>query len=108
MVSAAPVRTPEQRAEALARALESRQEKARLRRALRERAISPVTVILGAAENPLWGSFRVSWLLESVPGIGPARAERLMDRLGIARSRRIQGLGERQRAAVIEQFGGVS
>lgn len=107
-MSPAPARTPEQRADALARALASRQERARVRQALRDRTISPLDVIRGAEENPLWASFRVVWLLESVPGIGPARAERIMEHLAIARSRRIQGLGERQRAALIDQFGGAS
>ena len=50
-------------------------------------------------------SVRVSWLLESVPGIGCVRAERLMSDLRIAPSRRVQGLGERQRAALIAALG---
>ncbi len=46
----------------------------------------------------------MSWLLECVPGIGAVRAERIMTALQIAPSRRVQGLGERQRAALLEEL----
>lgn len=49
----------------------------------------------------MWSTMRVLWLLEAVPGIGPVRAGRIMESVGIAHSRRIQGLGERQRTALI-------
>ena len=47
------------------------------------------------------GGLRVAWLLESLPGIGAVRAERMMSALQIAPTRRIQGLGHRQRVARI-------
>lgn len=100
-----PSRTDAERAEALAKALQTRQERARLRVALRERQITATDVVLGAEANPLWSTLRVSWLLESVPGIGPVRAEQIMTSLAIASSRRIQGLGARQRAALLEELG---
>ncbi len=104
-MSAIPVRTPEQRAEALAKALATRQAKARLRQDIKERRITGVEVIEGATDNPLWATLRVSWLLEALPGVGPIRAERLMEDLGIASSRRIRGLGDRQRTALLTQLG---
>lgn len=104
----APSRTPEQRAEALARALASRQERARLRMALHGREISPIDVIEGSTTNPLWAALRVTWLLESVPGIGPVRAARIMETVGVASTRRLQGLGMRQRAALIDVLEGSS
>jgi len=97
----APARTDEQRSEALVKALATRQERARVRAALRDRSLNPVDVLRGAADEPVWATMRVSWLLEAVPGIGPVRADRIMESVGIARSRRIQGLGERQRTALI-------
>jgi hypothetical protein len=104
-VAAIPSRTDSERAEALAKALQTRQERARLRAALRDREIAPADVVLGAEGNPLWASLRVSWLLESVPGVGPVRAQQMMTSLAIASSRRIQGLGARQRAALLEELG---
>ena len=99
-----PARSPEQRADALAAALASRQERARVRCALKARELSVADILDGSAENPLWGSLRVSWLLECVPGIGPTRAERIMASAQIAPSRRVQGLGPRQRAALVEEL----
>jgi hypothetical protein len=100
-----PVRSAEQRSDALAAALASRQERARLRTALKARTLTPSDVIRGAAGNPVWASIRVAWLLEAVPGIGVVRAERMMADVGIAPSRRVQGLGERQREALIAALG---
>jgi len=105
-MSGAPQRTDEQREQALARAREARRERADLRAALRDRSLHPVEVILGSDTRPLWAGLRVTWLLECVPGIGPIRAGRIMDELAIAPSRRVRGLGERQRAALIAQLGG--
>ena len=100
-----PARSAEQRSDALAAALASRQERARLRSALKARTLTPLDVIRGSAGNPGWASLKVSWLLEAVPGIGAVRAERMMADVGIAPSRRVQGLGERQREALIAALG---
>lgn len=95
-----PPRSAEQRAEALAAALAARRERARLRAALKSRELTGVDVLDGAGANPTWAALRVSWLLESLPGMGTVRAEKLMHEVGIAPSRRLQGLGERQVAAL--------
>jgi guanylate kinase len=47
-------------------------------------------------------SLRVRDLLVSLPGIGPARAEAIMGSLRIASSKRLGGLGTRQRAALAD------
>jgi hypothetical protein len=101
-----PTRSDAQRADALGAALAARRERSRLRAALKARELRAVDVIAGAGEHPIWGTLRVSWLLESVPGIGAVRADRIMTELRIAPSRRIQGLGERQRAALVAELGG--
>lgn len=80
----------------------ARQERARLRGALKDRTLTGADVVSGAETNPLWAGVRVSWLLECLPGIGAVRAERIMADLGIAASRRIQGLGVRQHSALLE------
>ena len=38
----------------------------------------------------------------SLPGLGKVKAHRLMEKLGIAESRRLRGLGARQREALID------
>lgn len=95
-----PPRSQEQRTAALDAALAARRERSRLRAALKSGEVRAHEVLGGAAGNPVWAGLRVRWLLECVPGIGPARAEHLMSTLKIAPTRRVQGLGERQRAAL--------
>jgi ribosomal protein S13 len=40
-----------------------------------------------------------------MPGLGKVRAKQTMDRLGIAESRRVRGLGNKQVAALEREFG---
>ncbi len=96
----APDRTPEQRAQALAAARAVRQERALLRAALKSGATDGAALIAQSGEDDTWHGVRVRWLLESLPGIGPVRAAALMERAGIAPSRRLGGLSQRQRAAI--------
>jgi hypothetical protein len=102
----APIRTEAQRSAALEAAMATRQERARLRGALKSREVSGVEVLMGADGNALWANLKVTWLLESLPGVGEVRSERIMHVLQIAPSRRIQGLGVRQRAALIAELDG--
>ena len=46
-------------------------------------------------------SMRVLTLLESLPALGKVKARRLLDQIGISESRRIQGLGAKQRAELL-------
>ena len=52
----------------------------------------------------VWAALRVTWLLESLPGVGKVRADKVITSLGIAPSRRIQGLGTHQRAALLAEL----
>jgi ribosomal protein S13 len=52
------------------------------------------------------GKIKVLALLESLPGVGKVKARRVMDDVGIAETRRVQGLGAQQRARLLEEFGG--
>ena len=60
--------------------------------------------LAAADDDPVLSRTRVATVLESLPGVGPARARRVMDELDIADSRRLRGLGPHQRAALIERF----
>ena len=100
----APQRSAEQRAQALEAAMAARHERARLRIALKDRTVTGADVVSGAPDNPLWGGLKVTWLLECLPGVGAVRADRMLSDLGIAPSRRLQGLGVRQRSALLEHL----
>lgn len=101
---ALPPLTPEQRSAALHRATEARHERATVKAALKSGATTLAEVITKGRTNEAIGKLRVSALLESLPGVGPARAQQIMDEVRIARSRRVRGLGANQVAALLERF----
>ena len=44
-------------------------------------------------------------LIEALPGYGKAKAAKIMEELGISESRRVQGLGVRQREQLLAKLG---
>lgn len=99
-----PERTAEQRSAALDRALAARRDRAQLRADLKAGTVDGRALIADAAHDDRWRQVRVRWLLESLPGIGPARAERLLDVCSIAPTRRLGGVSERQRQALLAEL----
>ena len=67
---------------------------------LKHGATSLSDVLKEAQTDDVIGKMKVSALLESLPGVGKVRAKQIMERLGIAESRRVRGLGANQRAAL--------
>src|SRR6266498_2754505 len=62
--------------------------------------------VLSAGEtDDVIGKMRVAAVLESLPGVGKARAAKIMERLDISPTRRIRGLGAKQRSALEHEFG---
>jgi ribosomal protein S13 len=47
---------------------------------------------------------KVSALLEALPKVGKVKAQEIMTELEIAPTRRLRGLGDRQRKALLEKF----
>ena len=101
---ALPELTPEQRQAALAKAAASRRERAEVKNRLKNSGASIIDVIREGKENEVVGKMRVIDLLQAMPGLGKVRATALMDRLGIAESRRVRGLGVKQVAALEREF----
>ena len=102
-----PPITPEQRAEALAKAAVARKARADVKASLKAGGLTLPDVLKSAESSGIIGKMKVSALLEAMPGVGKVRAKQIMDRLGIAEKRRIAGLGAKQRAALEEEFDGV-
>lgn len=102
---ALPQLTPEQRAAALEKAAAARRVRAELKERLKKGQTSVKQVLDDAGSNEALAKLKVSALLESLPGVGKVRAAQLMEQFGIAPSRRIRGLGERQRKALLDEFG---
>lgn len=101
---ALPFLTPEQRLAALEKAAASRRERASLKARLKQSNISLASVIEQGATNDAIGKMRVIALLESMPGVGKVKAAAMMEKVGIANSRRIRGLGEKQIAGILREF----
>ncbi|MBW4032588.1 MAG: guanylate kinase [Acidobacteria bacterium] len=93
------------RAAAARAAVAARRARASVKRAVAERERRALDVAEAAwADQPTGAeaSLRVRELLMSIPGLGPTRADKVMDQLGIAMSKRVGGLGVRQRARLRE------
>lgn len=102
---ALPQLTDEQRKEALAKAAEARKARAELKEQLKRGNISLKEVLAKASSDEIIGKTKVSALLESLPKVGKVKAKEIMDELEIAQTRRLRGLGDRQRRALLERFG---
>jgi len=101
---ALPPLTPEQRQAALDKAAASRRERAEVKNRLKHSGASLADVVADGQVNEVIGKMRVSELLQSMPGIGKVRATQIMEKLKIAESRRLRGLGDQQRKALLAEF----
>ena len=100
---AIPQLTPEERKAALDKAKAARIKRAEIRDDLKNGKLS-LEDVLAMKEDPIVGRMRVSTLIETMPGYGKAKAEKVMAELHIAESLRLRGLGERQEAALLERL----
>lgn len=101
---ALPNLTDEQRQAALKKAAEARQKRAEYRAKIKAGSMSFADV-MKKSDDPVIARMKVSTLLESLPGYGKAKAKKIMEDLDISESRRVQGLGARQREQLMERLG---
>ena len=101
---ALPLLTPEQRAAALTKAAAARKARAELKVALKSSGTTFDEVLVTGETDEAIGKMRVVAVLEAMPGVGKVRAQRIMERLEISPSRRVRGLGVKQRAALQREF----
>ena len=99
-----PTLSPEQRAAALEKAAEMRKARAELKDQLKSGKTTLSAIIGRADADDVVGKLPVKKVLESMPGIGKVRAGQIMEKLKIADSRRLRGLGEQQRKALLGEF----
>ncbi|MBG6108082.1 guanylate kinase [Frigoribacterium sp. CG_9.8] len=86
-------------------AVAARRARASVKLAIHDRSRSAVDVVEAAWADPLAtaeASLRVRELLTSIPTLGPTRTAKAMGELGIADSKRVGGLGVRQRRKLVE------
>jgi S13-like H2TH domain len=89
---------------ALKKAAEARQKRAELREKIKKGQMS-FAEVMAKSDDPVVARMKVSALLESLPGYGKAKAAKVMEDLGISESRRVQGLGARQREQLMDRLG---
>ncbi|HVF18872.1 MAG TPA: integration host factor, actinobacterial type [Mycobacteriales bacterium] len=101
---ALPPLTPEQRTAALEKAAAARRARADLKDKLKHEGLTLSEILDTGERDEVIGKMKVSALLESMPGVGKVRAQRIMDKLEISPSRRVRGLGAKQRTALEREF----
>lgn len=93
-----PELSEEERMAALARALEARSA----RRAALDEVRAGTLDAEASLDDPRLRSCKVFAWLRAFPGIGTARADAIMRKARVKPSRRVRGLGTRQRVAVLQ------
>ncbi len=99
-----PKLTDEQRAAALAKAAEVRRIRSEMKMRLKMGSVTFPELLKEADENEVIAKIKVGAVLESLPGVGKVKARRTMERIGIAESRRLSGLGPVQRRELLKEF----
>ena len=96
-----PQLSDEQRKQALAKAAAVRRQRAELKERLKIGNLSLSEVLGMAANDDVVGGTKVLAVLESLPRVGKVTARRLMSELDISETRRLRGLGVKQREALL-------
>jgi hypothetical protein len=101
---APPKLTPEQRKAALEKAAEARRTRAEIKELLKTGSLTLAEVFERAESDEIVAGTKIASLLVAMPGMGKIKAKRLMETLEISETRRIRGLGDRQRSALLDHF----
>lgn len=98
-----PPLSDDQRRAALEKASLARRQRAELKEQLKMGSVTLPELLSKAGDDELVGKMKVLVVLESLPGLGKVKARRMMETVGISETRRIQGLGVKQREALLAQ-----
>ena len=98
---ALPQMTDEQRAEALKKAAETRKARSEFRAKIKAGKITAKKA-LAKRDDPVVGKIKVAQFIQSFPGYGKAKSEKIMEEIGIPENRRLAGLGDNQVAKLLE------
>ncbi|NLY74938.1 MAG: integration host factor [Firmicutes bacterium] len=101
---ALPKLSLEEKRKALKKAQEVRSKRAKIRQNLKK-GKTTIREVLNNINDDVVAKMRVVYLLESLPRIGKVKTRKIMSDIGIDETRRIQGLGNRQKQALIERLG---
>ena len=96
--------TAEQRTAALAKAAEARRARAEVKELLKTGSLRLSELLERAGNDDILAGIKVERVIASMPGTGKIKAKRMMESLGIAENRRIRGLGDKQKEALLAEF----
>jgi hypothetical protein len=99
-----PQLTDEQRRAALAKAAEARRVRAEVKELLKTGSLRLSELVRRAETDDLLAGLKVERVIASMPGTGKIKAKRMMETLGIADNRRLRGLGDKQKEALLAEF----
>ncbi len=99
-----PKLTDEQRRAALRKAAEARRVRAEVKELLKTGSLRLSELFTRADSDRIVAGLKVEALISSMPGTGKIKAKRLMESIGIADNRRIRGLGDKQKEALLSEF----
>ena len=99
-----PQLSPEQRQAALDKAAAARSQRAELKEKLKMGSLTLKELFDQSERDEVVGKIKVLAVLESLPGVGKVRARRIMEEVDISEARRVRGLGEQQRKALLRLF----
>ncbi|MEX2652717.1 MAG: integration host factor, actinobacterial type [Acidimicrobiia bacterium] len=99
-----PQLTDEQRKAALAKAAEARRVRAEVKELLKTGSLRLSEVVRRAETDDILAGLKVERVIASMPGTGKIKAKRMMETLGIADNRRLRGLGDKQKEALLAEF----
>ena len=92
----------EQRAKALEKAAQVRKARKELKENIKSGKTDPASVLKTRKDDPLVSKMKVKEFLQAIPGIGGAKADKIMHDANIPGNRRLGGLGIRQVEALLE------
>jgi hypothetical protein len=96
--------TDEQRKAALAKAAEARRVRAEVKELLKTGSLRLSELVRRAETDDILAGLKVERVIASMPGTGKIKAKRMMETLGIADNRRLRGLGDKQKEALLAEF----
>lgn len=100
-----PILSEEARNAALAKAAQARKVRAELKERLKMRSVTLAEVLALAKTDDTVAKTKVLVILESLPGLGKVKARKVLETVGIAETRRLQGLGEQQKVKLLDLLG---
>ncbi len=99
-----PKLSESQRQAALEKAAAVRRLRAELKEKLKMGSLNLAELFDLAERDETVGKMKVVAVLESLPGVGKVRARRIMEEVDISETRRVRGLGNQQREALLRLF----